>query len=215
MFDVWRMTKPLKSHYYLKKHFDVPGISMIVSRTIDFAAKRFSKETRYKRHDGFTSEILSSFDGRVDKLWQKVLIQFAIIGERSSTYLNWRYFRSPHFEHSVFALSGKGNGDILGYIVFHVVENSTNIDDMLCLDMNETLDFLVSEFLLFQREQGVDSVSISYGGTQLLVKKLQEFGFSIRDTEGKFVVDVPSDSPLLSCLLEKENWYFMPGDNDI
>lgn len=215
MFDVWRMTKPLKSHYYLKKHFDVPGISMIISRTIDFAAKKVSKETRYKRHDGFTIEILSSFDGRVDKLWQKVLTQLAIIGERSSTYLNWRYFRSPHFEHSVFALSGKGNGDILGYIVFHVVENRTNIDDMLCLDMNETLDFLVSEFLLFQREQGVDSVSISYGGTQLLVKKLQEFGFSIRDTEGKFVVDVPSDSPLLSCLLEKENWYFMPGDNDI
>jgi hypothetical protein len=47
------------------------------------------------------------------------------------------------------------------------------------------------------------------------VKKLQEFGFSIRDKEGKLAIYVPLNSPLVSYLLEKENWYFMPGDNDI
>jgi amino acid adenylation domain-containing protein len=215
VFDVLRMTKPLRSYSYLEKHFDSPAVARMISRPIDLAMKIVSKETRYKRRDGFTSEILSSFDRRFDKLWEKVSTRFPIIGERSSSYLHWRYVRSPHHDHHVFALRGEGNGDIHGYIVFHIVENRTDIDDILCLDMNETLDSLLSEFLLFQRKEGMDSVSISYAGTQFLVRKLQEFGFSIRDKEGNISIYVPLDSPLLPHLLEKENWYFMPGDNDI
>jgi phthiocerol/phenolphthiocerol synthesis type-I polyketide synthase E len=215
VFDVLSMTKPLRSYYYLKKHFIFPAGARMISGLVDLATKTFSKETRYQRHNGFTSEILSSFDGRFDQLWEKVLTRFAIIGERSSSYLNWRYVRSPHHNHYVFAITRETNPNILGYIVFHIVENRTNVDDILCLDMNETLDFLLSGFLLFQRKEGIDSISIAYAGTQLLVKKLQEFGFSIRDKENKISIYGPSDSPFLSCLLEKENWYLMPGDNDI
>jgi len=215
MFDVFRMTKPLRSYYYLEKHFSFPGVPKMICRPIDFAMKTFSKENRYKRHDGFTLETLSSFDGRFDKLWEKVSTRYPIIGERSSCYLNWRYVRSPHHDHYVFALTREGSGVILGYIVFHTGENRTNIDDILCLDMDETLDSLLSEFLLFQRKEGIDSISISYAGTKLLVKKLQEFGFSIRDKESKVGLYVPLDSPVQSYLLEKENWYLMAGDNDI
>jgi len=215
MFDVLRMTKPLRSYYYLKNHFNSPAVARMISRPIDLAIKIFSKETRYKRHGGFKAEMLSSFDGMFDKLWEEASTRFAIIGERSSSYLNWRYVRSPYNKHCVFVLRGNGNGNILGYIVFHIIENRTYIDDILCFDMDETLDSLLSQFLLFERKEGVDSVSISYTGTQLLVKKLQEFGFSIRDKEGKAAIYVPLDSPLTSCLVEKENWYLMPGDNDI
>jgi malonyl CoA-acyl carrier protein transacylase len=215
MFDVLRMTKPLRSYYYLEKNLNFRAVAKMISKPIDLAIKIFSKETRYKRHDGLITEILSSFDGRFDKLWERVSTRFTIIGERSSSYLNWRYVRSPHNSHYIFALTGEDSRNLLGYIVFHIVKNRTNIDDILCLDMNETLDSLLPQFLLFQREEGIDSVSISYTGTQLFVKKLQEFGFSIRDKEGKVAIYVPSDSPVLSYVLEKENWYLMPGDNDI
>ena len=215
MFDVLSMTKPLRSYYYLERHFNFPAVAKMISRPIDLAIKTFSKETRYKRHDGFNAEMLSSFDERFDKLWEKVSTRFPIIGERSSSYLNWRYVRSPHNQHDVFALAVEDKRNILGYIVYHTVENRTAIDDILCLDMNETLDSLLSEFLLFQRKEGIDSVSISYTGAQSLVKKLQEFGFSIRDKESKIVFYVPVDSPFLSYLLDKENWYLLAGDNDI
>ena len=130
-------------------------------------------------------------------------------------YLNWRYIRSPHHDHSVFTIADKPDSEILGYVVFHTDENKTFIDDMLCLDMNKTLDSLLSEFLLFQRENGMESVSVRFAGTRLIVDKMQEFGFSVRDKEDKVTVYVPPDSPELSFLLEEENWYLMPGDKDI
>ena len=215
MFDVLRMTKPLKSYYYLKRRLDFPKAARILSGPIDLLIKLHSKESRYRGYNGLTSNILSYFDERFDDLWNKVSPQISIIGERSSSYLNWRYIRSPYHEHHVFSLEEKSNGNIHGYIVFHVDENITNIDDLLSVDMNETLDSLLSEFILLQRKEGIDSVSISYAGAPSIVRKLQDFGFSIRDKEDKIIFYIPPNSPVLPFQLIKEKFHFLAGDNDI
>lgn len=215
MFDVLRMTKPLKSYYYLKRRVNVPKVAGIMSGPIDFMMKLQSREFRYRGFNGLTSNIPSYVDERFDVLWNKVSAQISIIGERSSSYLNWRYIRSPYHKHHIFSLEEKGNGNIHGYIVFHVEENVTNIDDLLSVDMNETLDSLLSEFILFQRKEGIDSISICYAGTPSIVRKLQDFGFSIRDKEDKIIFYIPPNSPVLPFQLIKENVHFLGGDNDV
>ncbi len=214
MFDVLRMTRPLRSDYYFQRRWH-PSISKVLSSTYDLAARTIAKETRYKRPNGLTTEILSAFDQRFDTLWQKVSAQLPVIGERSSAYLNWRYIQSPHHDHSVFTIAYKPDREILGYVVFHTDGNKTFIDDILCQDMNKTIDALLSEFLLFQRKNKMESVSVRFAGTRLIIDKFKEFGFSVRDREDKVTVYIPPDSPELSFLSEEENWYFMPGDKDI
>ncbi len=209
------LSKPLKAHYYLKRYLDIPIITKMLSYPIDLALKLPLKESYYKGNKELLVETPASFDHRFDVFWDKVSTQFPIIGERSSSYLNWRYFQSPHHEHHVFALTRKDNRDLLGYAISHVIDNRTVIDDILCLDMNETLNSLLSEFLLFQRKEGIDSVSIKYKGSQMFIKRLQEFGFYTRNKEWKFAFYTPPDSPLMKCLLNQESWYLVAGDNDI
>jgi hypothetical protein len=213
--DVLRMTRPLKSYYYLKKYIDIPIITKTVSKPIDLGMRILSKEGHYKRPNGYAFEILISFDERFDELWKKVSAQFPIIGERSSSYLHWRYIQSPHKDYHIFTLTKEEDRKILGYIVFHITENKVYIDDLLSIDMEETLDYLMSEFLIFQKKKGIDSVSISYTGKQVFIRKLKEYGFSIRDKKDRIIIYAQSNSQFLSNLLDIENWYLLPGDNDI
>jgi hypothetical protein len=213
--DIVRLSKPLKSYYQLKKYVDIPIVTRIFSKAVDLTMKIFSSERQYKRPGRYSSEILTLFDERFDRLWEKVSSRYSIIAERSSTYLNWRFINSPHQFYNVFALTENEGRNVLGYIVYHIIENISNIDDILCIDMDGTLGSLLSEFLLFQRREGMYSVSITYTGTDIFIRKLKEYGFSERERERKILIYIPSDSPNRSYLMEKENWYLFPCDNDI
>ncbi|MBI5180231.1 MAG: GNAT family N-acetyltransferase [Nitrospirae bacterium] len=213
--DVFRLTKPLRSNYYLKKHIKSRLIAKALSKPADIAMRLVSSENYYKRADRNTIELLSSFDKRFDTLWEKAITKFPIIMERSSSYLSWRYSQSPHNNYNIFALIQEDSREVIGFIIFHVVENRVYIDDVLALDTEAILDALLSEFLIFQREKGMDSVLAGYMGTYNFIKKLLSYGFSIKDKESKVLAYIPSDSPYLSLLLNRENWHLMPGDNDI
>jgi len=211
--DIFRMTKPLRSRYYLKRRIETPFITRALSRPVDFAIKLISGNY-HKNQEQYSLESPSFFDERFDDLWKKASTRFPIIGERTSSYLNWRYMRSPHVTYSVFALT-KGEDTLVGYIVYHISENKANIADLLSIDCDATLDALISEFINHLRMTGIDSVTVCYAGAHTFMNKLMDHGFSIRDREGKIVVYSPSDTPRHPFLLNEENWYLMPGDNDI
>lgn len=212
--EVHSLTKPLKSYYYLKKHADIPFITRGLSFFLDFGLKIFSKEKYFKNND-FEFDILTSFDHRFDIFWASVLNQFAMIGERTSSYLNWRFIKSPHKNYQTFAQIRKKSRAISGYIVYNIIDNKAYISDFLFLNVNEMFDSLLSEFLIYQRARGIDAVSISFIGSHALMEELREYGFSNRGRESKIMIYAPPDSPLGPYLLDKENWYLMPGDNDI
>ena len=213
--DVLRMTKLLESYHQIKKVIDIPLITRMISKPVDLIMRSTPKEKYYNNSNQYSCEVLSFFDHRFDTLWEKASSRFSIIGERSSSYLNWRYNRSPHHDYSIFALIHKEDGSIFGYIVFHYdTEARTYIDDLLAIDMEETLEVLLSEFISFQRKEKINSISIRYTGANALVTKLKEFGFVLRGKEGRMVVYSSPDSPFLPSLLAKDNWFLLPGDND-
>lgn len=213
--NVLEMTRPLSSYYFLKKRCAISVIVKIISKPVDIVCKLLSKESYLKCPDDLGTEILTSFDERFDNLWTRASNQFSIIGERNSTYLNWRFASSPHGNYRIFILSKRKNDELLGYIVFRICEDGVYIDDLLAIDMEARLDLLLSEFLRFQKRKGIQFVSISFMGSQIFVEKLQKFGFSIRSEDDKVIIYVPSDSEYSPYLLEKENWYLMHGDNDV
>lgn len=211
--DIMSLTRPLRSQYFLKKNLPL-SIAGIASKPLDLAMKIFARENfnvGYKEH---STEVLTSFDSRFDRLWKKSLPNFTIIGERSSSYLNWRFAQSPHNKYSVFIIKLAKADDILGYVIFSTTDKRVNIADILYQD-GETVDILLSKFLLLLRRKGIDSVSISLAGCHDLVKKLLQYGFSVRGREGKLLALFPKDSPYSHCITEIKNWHLMAGDNDI
>jgi hypothetical protein len=211
--DIISLTRLLRSQYFLKKSLALP-ITRIVSKPVDIAMKIFAKENLYIRSKEHSTEVLTSFDSRFDRFWEKALPNFTIIGERSSSYLNWRFASSPHNNYSVFITKQTKTDDILGYIIFSTTQNRVDIKDMLYLDAN-TIDILLSEFLLFLRRKGFDAASISLAGCDDLVKKMRRYGFSIRGRERKLLVHFLPDSCYSQYFEEIKNWYLMAGDNDI
>jgi hypothetical protein len=215
MLDVYLLTKPLKSYEYIEKRIHTRVVSQALSKVVDSVFKGFSKESRYKRSDQYIAELTSGFDERFDYLWQAVAGRFAIIGERTSRYLEWRYLRSPHHQHEIFALSDKSGDRLCGYIVFHTEGNRTFIDDMLSLDMENAFDVLLSEFLLVQRDKGVAAVMVRFAGLSGVREKLIGFGFFVRQMEEKVTVFTPQTHEDESLILNYDSWYLMPGDKDI
>ena len=212
--EVNSLTRPLKSYYYLKRRANLPLITKPISFLVDLGLKISSKE-RYFKNSEYEFEALTSFDQRFDTFWNSVTGQIPMIGERTCSYLNWRYIQSPHKKHQVFALILKRNRNITGYIVYNIIDNKTYIDDILSVNLNEALDSLLSGFILYQRAKAIDAISISFIGSKALMEKLKKYSFSLRDNSAKIIkYSAPGSKDLLD-VLDKRKWYLFPGDNDI
>lgn len=210
--NVISLTKPLKSYPFLKKS-NLPVIPEVLSKPLDFTMRILSKERYYARPKNISPEVLSRFDSRFDILWEKALSQFTIIGERTSSYLTWRYMLFSIESYSIFTIKHISTNEILGYIVFSIAQNKVNIMDILYVDVS-TLDILLPEFFLFLRNKDVESISIKLVGNTGLISKLQRYRFFIRDDKDKCLGFFLQDSPYSKYFTDINNWYLVPGDND-
>ena len=160
-------------------------------------------------------EILTRFDQRFDILFEKIRDQTILIGERTSEYLNWRLIDSPIEDYILFSLVHKKTQEIGGYITFYKQNNIACIVDFIALDAHKMFDIVFSEFLMYQRREGADAVSLLYFGKSFFRNKLREYGFVVRPPLRDFVVYL---NPEINCPIDLENpeyWYVLECDNDI
>ena len=205
--------KPLKSEYQYNKYIYSFLQLKIFARAVDFLIKSFSKENRYKTTLKYSIITPEYFDDRFDMFWKNVSKHSTIIGERTSIFLNWRYIQSPEKKYKIFCLLDEHN-DIIGYIVYFIENNMCHIRDMLFEPSTEVLSLLLAEFSRFIRMKGVGSISVHYLGGSLLEKKLREFNFLPIKNETDLIIYSP-DIADNTDLLNKENWHFLAGDNDV
>lgn len=209
-----RFMKVLKTEYKSEKYLHRSFRSKMFSRLINFLIKLFSKEKRYKKTFNYSVEMPEFFDERFDVFWKKVSPQFHIIGERTSSFLNWRYKQSPAQEYCIFCILDDKK-DIAGYIVYYFRENMCHIIDMLFLSSEDIIDSLLAEFALYVRAKGIGSISTYYLGNRSFEKKLKKFNFYLVKKEDWNVVIYGPDLSFGSNVLDHTHWHFFTGDNDI
>jgi hypothetical protein len=209
-----RLTKPLRSEYFLKRYLNIPKVTGELSKPVDIFLKIFSKEEYYKSPPEFNFEILQTVDKRFDDLWENGRSQFFTIGERNCSYIEWRFIKSPLTNHKIFVLKNQFNDKIFGYLIFHTSKNKTLIDDLFFKEKNKIIDSMFSKFLIFQKKEGIDSVSVNIIGLPFLIKKIKQYGFSERDRENDLII-YDLNGKYLNNLNNKKEWYFSFGDNDI
>jgi len=209
-----RLTRPLRSHYYLSRKISAGRLSKVLAGIVDPILHWTAKEIRYKTNSRLKSERLVDFDERFNDFWARCAFPGLIVGERNSAYLRWRYTHCLHKNYRIDAVTDGLTRDILGYVVWYAAGSSVYIAELWEDGKEGVMDCLLSEFLRFQGQHDVDSISISYLGGQALTEKLKQYGFAIRGAEKKMFVLADPTAPWFARLASPENWCLFEGDRD-
>lgn len=210
-----RLVRVLRAEEYLSRHIDMPLVSGLLGATANAALRVHAMYAfRRARSQAYVLEVVSRFDERFDRLWQRSCHQFRIAGERSSRFLNWRFADCPFVDFRTVALVHRKSGDVTGYITYYLDNNVAHIADLWACDVTDIMERLLAAFLREQLSQGRKAVSVLYFGSQRVMDKLRAFGFTEREEGRKVVAYARPDSPLASVLSNPDNWHFTEADND-
>lgn len=205
--------KVLKTEYKDDHYLPPRVLTRPTSRIIDGLIRCTSREFRYRRRGDYKVVNTNVIDDAHDELFQAVIGKYPVIGEKTSSFLKWRFLDSPLHSYNFFYLHDSSNA-LLGYIIYYVDINRCHVEDILCMDMKETLTILLSEFLKAMRKLGIGSVSIFYLGNKELIKKLKKFNFILNKKETMQLMIETGLEYSGSIFSNPENWHFMNVDTD-
>ena len=116
-------------------------------------------------------------------------------------------------DYSIFAAVDAG-GRVAGYVVYRVKDQVRHVLDIACFDSQPVIDALLAGFLADARRARATGVAfLCLGALGLLGRRLRSFGFVSRSEDKRLRVYVDDPQPGVD-LLDRDNWYFVMGDDD-
>ncbi len=222
-----RWTKPLRSENLLGNLLDGRLQNQFLRKTAASAINAglwlTSAETWRRRRAGVHAEIVDRFDARFDRLWETARDKYAIIGERTSEYLQWRFAKCPDVRYRTLTLCDDDDR-LLAYLTYSQAEGRAYVGDLLFAD-NRDLELLLAEFIWSLRCHRELAVTMIFYGNTFIAKTLRKFGFYHRPSQWKVMayanraelaVAAGSDD-LDACLarvMSEANWFMTRADID-
>ncbi len=196
--------KPLEAKHYLGRHVNRFS-QRLLAPVIDTGLRLISRDI-YISSKGFFEEV-SEIDESFDLLWNSVKDRFAMAGDHSAAYLEWKYLLNPRHDFRVLTLKAAAGGSLLGFVVFAVDQNKLNIYDMLALN-KESKNKLLTKIVLIGRMENCISINVEIFETNPLLNSFRSFGFW--DAKKDFVLFSAGDKqwPYSGC-------YLFAGDRNI
>lgn len=155
---------------------------------------------------------VAAADVRWDSLWASVAGRFAVATQRSSAYLNWRFFRNPSERYTMTAVESSGAID--GYAVFKQYRSEYQIVDVLARQPEIAVQ-LVLDVVDRARRAQMQAVALWMNFANELHRRLERFGF-VNDTPITYFGILPLDgSSEVSAMRDARNWYYVMGDSDV
>ncbi|MBC7817533.1 MAG: GNAT family N-acetyltransferase [Planctomycetaceae bacterium] len=171
---------------------------------VDIGLRWKSSESTWRLPQQVMVETPVTFDERFNRLWRTAAQRFGVLGERSSDYLKWRFTKCPELKYECFALTGRGSGELLGYVVWYRSEESICIADLLAVDDSAT-ELLLAEFTRQARRQRADAIRLSCFAAPQFYAQLEAVGFSRRKDSYPVLVRMPDAA---------SDWYLTMADHD-
>ncbi len=157
------------------------------------------------------------FDGRVDRLWEEVSSDYAVIAHRSPRYLNWRYVDNPNAEFTILCVK-EGEG-ISGYMVFTTVieEGQKNgvIFDYFHRKSGSGDKLLLRQGIMRLLQAGARTIRCAALPHMPVHEYLVELGFEKWPTSPLVNFEVLDDSIDESVMRNLDQWYLCIGDTDL
>lgn len=213
-----RWVKILRSEQQLSKRLRPAALAKSAAPLVDAGLRLMSRETYARRSAEVTAAFDHRFDERFDRLWERVRSRFPIATQRTSEYLTWRFYGGEESTFQTFWMAN-AQDELLGYIVYECLENSTiEIADIM-FDGTPALESLVSEFLrqIRTREKRATAITWSSFGMDIFGERLPNFGFRRRPE--KLQTFVYGDAETLLALdpqfFDAQRWYLSGADMDV
>ncbi|MFM9961591.1 MAG: hypothetical protein ACKV2Q_10230 [Planctomycetaceae bacterium] len=202
--EVSNWTKLLRSEAKLRSVLRSPLAAKLAGPLVDLVLRWKSSENGRRLPRQVVVETPATFDERFNRLWRTAAQQFGVLGERSADYLRWRFTKCPELKYECFALTGRGSGELLGYIVWHRSDESICIADLLAVDDTAT-ELLLAEFIRQARRLRADAIRMSCFAAPRFYAQLEEAGFSRRQDSYPVLVRMPEAA---------SDWYLTMADHD-
>jgi hypothetical protein len=216
-----RWIKPLRSQKQIAKRVPYPVLARTAAGIVDLGLsawdhKRICALSRSTR--ALREIYLDACDARFDRLWESAKNEYTITGERTSTYLQWRYGDFPSLRYRFFALTDAAGENILAYLTFFInAENCAIVGDLFTVEPGVTVDALLLRFSVAERKAGRSTICLDYLGSSALGERLKNMGFHHRPTERSLFVYLPPETPddVQRFLCDRSNWFTVDAEMDI
>ena len=144
---------------------------------------------------------VTSFDKRVDDLWERYANQYEFIVERKMDYLNWRYVFDPILNNTIYLAEKKG--ELLGYIVVGEGEISSSekkdfqfgyILDIFCdQSSKKVISSLIYTTIDHFKKSGVDGIKCRMLRETKYYNMLLKYGFFKYGQKAFIIKSIPSN----------------------
>jgi predicted N-acetyltransferase YhbS len=205
---------PLKSHYFLRKHIRAPWLSRPASILVDLALGLRPGVMRYGRLSSRECFVTDSFDRDFDELWTRIASRYALIGEKTAEYLDWRYRRCPSRAYRVFGVRDPGSGSLLGYVIFTEAKDRVQIVDFAWDEASVKPEEIIALFVRMQQPTGAESIAVSIAGSADVSRRFRNVGFRARGETNPLLMYRPPGSRAKLDEIKRGTWYLVAGDND-
>ncbi|MFC2021450.1 GNAT family N-acetyltransferase [Chloroflexota bacterium] len=166
---------------------------------------------------GLTILKVTSFDERVNELWNRVSSQYPIMVVRDKDYLNWKYCLVPGGNYSIYI--AEKTDMICGYLVFRCItreETKVGLIFDICAESEEIAQCLILKAIEECEQAKVDLIYCSLIANKMYLQAFRKRGFISSPLVKGGWFCAYSSSPHISreFLKNPGNWYVQTGDSD-
>ena len=214
------MIKPLNLENILRKYITKRVLLKICTASINLIVKALHRSENGPKVDGLTITKISSFDERINDLWEKVSNDYKIIVVRDKEYLNWRYVDIPNVDYAIYL--AEKEGQILGYTVLKCEKQQGLIfgrifDLVVPLGQESIAHSLILKAIDFFKEEKADLVLHRMIGDEAYCKTLRKSGFIYSrfvSRRARFIARPTTPKISEIFLRDPRHWFVQAGDSD-
>jgi len=206
LMDLNYFVRPINIAYYLEKYLPFMK-GRFAFRLINNTLRSFSNAVR-SEIPGVFNEV-AHLDDSYGDFWSRIQKKMVstIESERSSQFLNWRYFRNPQFDFRMLTYRSSESEPMSGYLIYCSSLNKIEIFDILALDRH-IVDRLLKKIIHIGVSGNKQAIYVMIHPKMPMIRQLRgQFFINAKDSIGLFVPG--SQKPL------EKNWYFLAGDRNI
>jgi len=153
------------------------------------------------------------FSSEYDELFSQLAPHYRVIGDRSASYLNWRYHQNPLYKTDRFEI--RKLGVLKGYILYTVKDDLVIFKDILCVSEKSTQRYLLEKWIAFLRTERIQSISATFMNENPMISLFESLGFRVRPDESSVFAYAKKGSAIRESWLDGKNWYMTVGDRDV
>jgi hypothetical protein len=207
--------KLLKHGDKIQKIIKVPYVSGIISVVVDNVCSLLDLRLKITYSKDLITESLDIADSRFDKLWESKKIDYRVVEDRCSKYLQWRFLGKKGAKNQFYCLFDAEKKTLLSFITYSLNKEKQEaiIKDVFPVVDNRYLSCFLSEFARTMKRDGMKFISISYFGNRSIVKMLRKLLYFRTKVKRDYYIymDENINREIKDTICDNNNFYFFYG----